>query len=82
MIVPAGHLTAVAIEDHHRRGSASALSARLAERVRREVGGVDGRGGHVRAYHDQGRQYAGIRASAVRAATGNRAPSPFRPCSA
>jgi len=49
MVVLAGHLAAVAVEDDERRSSASTPAARLAERVRREVGRVDGRGGHRRS---------------------------------
>jgi len=46
MVVRAAHLAALAIEDDQRRSAAPALPARLAERVRRKSGGVDGRGGH------------------------------------
>jgi hypothetical protein len=44
MVVLAGHLAAVAVEDDERRSSASTPAARLAE-----VGRVDGRGGHRRS---------------------------------
>jgi len=53
--VLADHLAAVAIEDDERWGASPAGVARLPKRVRRQFGRVDGRGGHVRAYHDLGR---------------------------
>jgi hypothetical protein len=53
--VLADDLAAVAIEHDERGGTASAPAARVAERVRRQGGRVDGRGGHVRDYQDLGR---------------------------
>ena len=46
MIVLPDDLAAVAVEDDERRGMPLAAAARLAERVRREIGGLDGRGRH------------------------------------
>jgi hypothetical protein len=46
MAMLAGYLAAVAIEDDERRGATPAAAARLAECVRRQVGGVEGRGRH------------------------------------
>jgi hypothetical protein len=49
VIVLAGHLATVSIEHDERRGAPPALTARLAKRVGREIGGVDGCGGHRRS---------------------------------
>src|SRR4029077_6404763 len=46
VVVVADHLAAFTVKDHHRRGAAPALPTRVATRVRREVGGVDGRTCH------------------------------------
>ena len=46
MIVLADDLAAVAVEHDQRGRAAAAPAARLAERVRRQVGGGDGRGRH------------------------------------
>jgi hypothetical protein len=51
MVVLATDLSALPIEHNKRRGAAPAPAARLTERVRREVGGVDGRGRHGPSYH-------------------------------
>jgi hypothetical protein len=47
VVVLAGHLAALAVEHDERRGATPARAARMPERVRREVGGIDGRGGHA-----------------------------------
>jgi hypothetical protein len=57
VVVLAGHLVAVAVKDDERRGVLPAAAARLAERVRREVGGVDGRG-HAARVPRSARQWA------------------------
>src|SRR5262249_4015067 len=49
VIVLAAHPGAIAIEDDERRSAAPAPPARLTEGVRREGGGVDGRGRHRRS---------------------------------
>src|SRR5262245_5960588 len=46
VVVVAGHLPAVPVEDDQGAGMPPALRARVTERVRREVGRLDGRGGH------------------------------------
>src|SRR5262249_14946437 len=68
MVVLAGHLAAVAIEDDERWGAPPALTARLAKRVRREVRGIDRRGGHRRS-------------STTGRASASRCPRPLHPWS-
>ena len=46
MVVLPGHLAAVAVEHDERGSTPPALTARLAERVGRDVARLDGRGEH------------------------------------
>jgi len=56
--VLADYLAALPVEDHHRRGAASAPPARLAECVGREVSSVDGRARHGAPSHRSRRRRA------------------------